>query len=91
MADGSQGQSSQPRAREWGWRLGRRKQWHRVGAGRSDKEAVNGTQCYQLLPSRSPVTASTSVPGEQINDGKAVAACGHLCQHWHAATWPQWV
>ena len=56
-----------------GQRLGHRKQRCRVETGNGDKEAVKGALRYQLPSTRSPVTASAAVPGEQINDGEAVA------------------
>lgn len=85
---GATGRPASPGCR--GWRLGRRKQWHRVGTGSGDKEAVNGTRRYQLLPSRSPVMASASVPGERIHDAEAAGTGRSLCQHRQAATQLWW-
>lgn len=69
--------------------------WGRVsswGTRSSDKEAVNSTCCYQLLPNGSPVMASGLVPGDQIKPwGGSGGACAEhcLCQPRRAAARPQ--
>lgn len=72
----------------WAEQLGRGWGAGGWGTGSSDKEAVDGTRRYQLLPSRSPVMAFASLPGERMSDGEA--ACGRLCQHRYVATGPRW-